>query len=182
MSAQCSLSASVMLLHHSNLRIGAESKADNKAKYELKLLCLRNHFMILINLSPSLSRSLGSSCCRILVLHQKLMLLKCSVNLVKLGDLSSFCSCTQRINSAESSRKNSWASNRVICSASSTDLKLSRLYGLLGVARPLVLRSGNNLDLLSSNFWINLVRSAFARINSPSETNSAIKSVRSSIT
>ena len=30
--AQCSFNASVILLHHSNLRIGAESKADNKAK------------------------------------------------------------------------------------------------------------------------------------------------------
>ena len=58
------------------------------------------------------------------------MLLKCSVNLVRLGDLSSFCSWTHRMSSAESRCMNSCASNRVICSARSTDLKCSREGGL----------------------------------------------------
>ena len=62
------------------------------------MLCFLNSFMILINLETSFSRSLGSSCCRILVRHQKLTLLKCSVNLVKFGDLSSFCSCNNNKN------------------------------------------------------------------------------------
>ena len=127
MRAQCSLRASMILLLHSNLRIGAESKAESNAKYELKLLCFRNSFIILINLLTSFSLSFCSSCCRILVRHQKLTLLKCSVNLVRLGDLSSFCSWTQSINSAESSLRKSWASNKVICSAKSKDLKLNRL-------------------------------------------------------
>ena len=109
--AQCSFNDSVILLHHSNLLIGAESNADNKAKYELKLLCFLNSLIILMNLLTNFSRSFGSSCCRIFVRHQKLILLKCSVNFVKLGLLSSFCSCTHKINSAESKKENYKNSN-----------------------------------------------------------------------
>ena len=79
-------------------------------------------------------------------------------------------------------RKNSWASNNVICSANSTDLKLNKLVGFWEKLRPEVSRSGNNLNFRSSNFWMNLVRRARAKVNSPSLTSSAIKSVKSSIT
>ena len=47
---------------------------------------------------------------RMRVLVQYDMLLKCSVNLVRLGDFSSFCSSTQFINSAASNRRNRFES------------------------------------------------------------------------
>ena len=56
-------------------------------------------------------------------LHQKLMALKCFVNLTRFGDFSSFCSFTQSKSSVGSSFQKCCASNKVICSAKSDDLK-----------------------------------------------------------
>lgn len=47
--AQYSFSPSVMFFCHSSLLIGAESSADSRARYELKLLIFLRCFMILIN-------------------------------------------------------------------------------------------------------------------------------------
>ena len=54
--------------------------------------------------------TLESGWLRMSVRVQKDMLLKCSVNLVRLGDFSSDCSCTQLISSAESMRRNRFVS------------------------------------------------------------------------
>ena len=67
--AQYSFNPSVILRCHSSRLIGAESKAERRARYELKLFCFRNHFIILINFMTSFSRSLASSCSKIFVLN-----------------------------------------------------------------------------------------------------------------
>ena len=54
------------------------------------------------------------------------MALKCLVNLAKFGDFSSFCSFTQSKSSPASIFQKCWASNNVICSARSQDLKCSK--------------------------------------------------------
>ena len=110
------------------------------------------------------------------------MLLKCSVNFVRLGDFSSFCSCIHRITSAESNLMNSWESRRVICSAKSADLNWRTELGLVERVRPLVSRSGSLRACLASNFCMNFDLRARARLSSPSATNSAMNSVRSSVT
>lgn len=56
---------SVMFLCHSRRRMGAESSAERMARQELKLLIFRRCFIILMNLTTILSRSLASFCFRI---------------------------------------------------------------------------------------------------------------------
>merc|ERR1719461_503635 len=112
-----------MALGQSSRRIEAESSAERNARYELKLLCFRRNFITFMNLSTSLSLSFGSCSCRMRVLHQKLMALKCLVNLTRLGDFSSFCSFDQSSSSVGSSFQKCCASSKVICSAKSDDLK-----------------------------------------------------------
>lgn len=63
--------------------------------------------------------------------HQYDILLKCSVNLVRFGDLSSHCSCAQSSTSGISIFWNSCASSSVICSAISADLRSNSDGGLV---------------------------------------------------
>lgn len=63
--------------------------------------------------------------------HQYDILLKCSVNRVRFGDLSSHCSCAQSSTSGISIFWNSCASSRVICSAISADLRSNSDGGLV---------------------------------------------------
>lgn len=123
MSAQYSFRPSVICFCHSSLRIGAESNADNNARYELKLLIFLKCFMIFINFVTNFSLSRGSWGDNIFVLAQYDILLKCSVNFVKLGLRSSFCSCAQISTSGISIFINKLASRKVICSAICSLLK-----------------------------------------------------------
>lgn len=63
--------------------------------------------------------------------HQYDILLKCSVNRVRFGDLSSHCACAQSNTSGISIFWNSCASSRVICSAISADLRSNSDGGLV---------------------------------------------------
>lgn len=66
--AQYSLSPSCTCFCHSNRLTGAESRALNSAKYELKLLIFLRCFMILMNFMKYFSRISFVSAVRILVL------------------------------------------------------------------------------------------------------------------
>ena len=94
-----SRNASVMFLCQSSRLIEADPRADKMAKYELKLFSLRKCFIILRNLSTYFSRSLCSSQLKIWDRVQKDILLKCSVNRLRLGISSSFCSFAQIMSS-----------------------------------------------------------------------------------
>ena len=76
MRAQYSFRPSVMLFCHSKRRMGAESRAERSARYELKLLYFRSHFMILMNFTTRRSRSRASSCWRIFVLESLIFLVR----------------------------------------------------------------------------------------------------------
>ena len=68
MMALYSPMVSVMLLGQSRRRIEAESSAERKARYELKLLCFLRHFITLMNLLTRRSRSFASDSIRMQVL------------------------------------------------------------------------------------------------------------------
>lgn len=116
------------------------------------------------------SRSRASVCSRILDRAQYDILLKCSVNNVKLGDFSSFCSCAHTRTSGISMRKKSSASNSVICSANSLDLKSKRW--LCRVDTPRLVSTGGTWELVilrrrAVHFSRNFFRSALAKTRSP---------------
>lgn len=75
--------------------MGADARAANSERYELKLLSFLRFFIIFKYLRTYFSRSFWSSQARICDRAQKDILLKCSVKQFKLGISSSFCSLAQ---------------------------------------------------------------------------------------